>query len=144
MTITKTQLLAWANDGFPEYYRMVSTQRPRSAADFEYACVAIRRMKCELPFPAIERFPTVVSMQIVSFRHQEDALFSEVWLVVDIGGDRPLCKGNVAANKFTAHCRFDDHDLERRAFCEHFAFNLIFNVLDEEEVSFEEWNDLAD
>jgi len=27
MIITKTQLLSWANEGFPEYYRMVSTQR---------------------------------------------------------------------------------------------------------------------
>lgn len=143
MIITKTQLLSWANEGFPEYYRMVSTQRPRSNADFEYSCVAIRRMKRAM-FPEIDRFPTVVSMQIESYRQHEDALFSDVRLEVSADGSRMLCRGSVASNPFNAHCTFEGLDVALRAFCEHFAFNLIFNVLDEEEISFEEWNDLAD
>lgn len=145
MPVTKALALRWANEGFPGYYRMITTMRARyDDSDYTRACVAIRRMKRSLPFPRMERFPTVLSMEMMSYRNDEETLRSEVRLEVDDAGRRIVCNGHVISNRHVAICTFDACDGALCVFCEHFAFHLIFNVLDEEEISFEEWNDLPD
>jgi hypothetical protein len=145
LRVTKTLLLDWANAEFPTYYRMISTHRSCNE-DFLSSCAGLRRMYPHDPFPRIESFPTVASFgsRVQDRRLNELKAGISLTLREPVGEDPQILHGVATVLSKRIDCRFFGPDLATRVFCDHFAFHLIFNVLVEEEIDIDEWEDLPD
>jgi len=93
----------------------------------------------------INRFPPVVALRLCSVRREELYPSADIELCARLSNGRTKIQpGLVVLNPHQSESLFLDGTPFWRSFCEHFSFHLVFNILDEEEIPLDDWNDLPE
>lgn len=122
---SKSELLRRANEEFPAHWDFLRSENP------------------SMRLPARESFPTVTRMTVGEVTHR---FGTEATLTLDVrcGGELFQLKGVSFENDNDTTCQFSEGPQELRQCLEHFAINLIFNLLCDEGLNIEEWQPLPD